>query len=114
MKSFFFEIERMNIIGSLILIYIISTKADNTVKSDSILVLNDDNFDAALRDHSNIMVKFYAPWCSHCQSLAPEYSKAAKLFVSLSVDNLIGQKKCLCQHVSNGEVYCVKIEMLQG
>ena len=79
MKSFFFEIERMNIIGSLILIYIISTKADNSVKSDSILVLNDDNFDAALRDHSNIMVKFYAPWCSHCQSLAPEYSKAAKL-----------------------------------
>ena len=79
MKSFFFEIERMNIIGSLILIYIISAKADNTVKSDSILVLNDDNFDAALRDHSNIMVKFHAPWCSHCQSLAPEYSKAAKL-----------------------------------
>eukprot|EP00177_Eucheuma_denticulatum_P005252 GFKZ01009564.1.p1 GENE.GFKZ01009564.1~~GFKZ01009564.1.p1 ORF type:complete len:457 (-),score=89.89 GFKZ01009564.1:340-1710(-) len=46
---------------------------------DNVIELTSSNFDKIVMESAEtFMVKFYAPWCGHCQSSAPAYSKAAK------------------------------------
>lgn len=43
-----------------------------------VVTLTADNFDSlVLNSDSPWMVEFYAPWCGHCKTLAPEWAEAA-------------------------------------
>ncbi|NWH79274.1 PDIA2 isomerase, partial [Piaya cayana] len=51
--------------------------SDELEEEDDVLVLHEHNFARALSEHQLLLVEFYAPWCRHCQRLAPAFAEAA-------------------------------------
>lgn len=57
----------------------ISTAQALYSSNSDVISLTSGNFDRLVKDSDSVwLVEFFAPWCGHCKSLAPEYEKAAK------------------------------------
>jgi len=52
-------------------------------------ILTPDNFDSVVGHGQGVFVEFFAPWCGHCKSLAPEYEIAATAFKNLGSQAII-------------------------
>lgn len=51
---------------------------------DGVVNLTPSNFDSEVAKSDSVwIVEFYAPWCGHCQSLTPEWKKAAKALAGI-------------------------------
>jgi len=49
----------------------------------AVVDLTDATFDKIVLDSKKgVFVEFYAPWCGHCKSLAPDYEKLGKAFAN--------------------------------
>ncbi|HFE48042.1 MAG TPA: thioredoxin [Chromatiaceae bacterium] len=46
----------------------------------AVVELNKDTFEDAVKDHSFVIVDFWAPWCGPCRSFAPTYEKVSEEF----------------------------------
>ncbi|KAI6214755.1 Protein disulfide-isomerase [Aphelenchoides besseyi] len=67
-------------------------------KEEGVFVLGDANFEDFLKENPTALVEFYAPWCTHCKKLQPEYEEAAKKLdvplvkVDATIEKELGQK----------------------
>lgn len=71
---------KFNKLFILLSVLVSFAKFDNVKTKDSVYVLEDSNADKFIGQNNIVFVKFYAPWCGHCNQMAPAYSELAKKY----------------------------------
>eukprot|EP00826_Nyctotherus_ovalis_P022442 TRINITY_DN173_c0_g2_i1.p1 TRINITY_DN173_c0_g2~~TRINITY_DN173_c0_g2_i1.p1 ORF type:complete len:485 (+),score=123.69 TRINITY_DN173_c0_g2_i1:64-1518(+) len=56
-----------------------------------VLVLTDKTFEKTIEKNPIVLVKFYAPWCGHCKTFAPEYKRLAAEVKKKSIPYVIAK-----------------------
>jgi len=73
--------------------------------NDDVIQLDPSNFDRLVVQSSDVwLVEFYAPWCGHCQSLTPEWKRAASALKGIVKVGAVDAD----QHKSLGQQYGVQ------
>ncbi|XP_067093619.1 protein disulfide isomerase family A, member 7 [Osmerus mordax] len=82
----------------LFLVFVLAGRNDLFAAASDVLDLGDSDFEYTAAEQETMLVEFFAPWCGHCQKLAPEYETAAtklKGTVSLAkVDCTVNSETC--------------------
>ena len=72
------------------------------MKSDTLVSvvksIDSTNFKQSLKEHKNLLVEFFAPWCNHCKQFNPEYEKAAQLLSQEQPKMTLAQVDCTEKH----------------
>lgn len=57
-----------------------ATQSELFPREDDVVVVSEHNFEQLFKSFEHVLLDVYAPWCTHCQKLAPEYAKVAASF----------------------------------
>ena len=99
---------------ALVALFAVSAWAEPEYE-ENVAVLTPDNFDEFVSARPYSIVEFYAPWCGHCKSLAPEWAAASGKTRKLSPSVPLA-KVDADQHRDLAEKYgvsgCVSLSML--
>ncbi|OIW03929.1 hypothetical protein TanjilG_30205 [Lupinus angustifolius] len=72
------------------------------IDDKDVVVLKNNNFSDFVNSNRFVLVEFYAPWCGHCQELAPQYAEAA---TQLKGENVILAKVDATEESELGNQY---------
>lgn len=73
-----------------------AAKPEAKAEKEAVFSLTSKNIDETLKNYEYVFVKFFAPWCPHCKTMAPDYEKLAKRIEAEKLNDriLIAQVEC--------------------
>jgi protein disulfide-isomerase A1 len=89
----------------LAVLYLTVAVSASEIDEKDVVVLGGSNFTDLVNSNKFVLVEFYAPWCGHCKTLAPEYAKAATI---LKDDGVVLAKVDATEHADLGQQFQVR------